>query len=259
MTEAVDHSQAVDQSQPVLPGNGASDYERYLRTDELLALQKAPAEMAHRDELLFQTVHQSTELWLKLACWEVEGATQLIRERDLGGAVRLLRRATHCLEIIVGHLAMLEHLSPWDYQSIRRTLGHGSGFGSPGFNRVNQVTPLLGEAFEELLRERGLTVVELYQRGEELRDVYLVAEGVLDWDHRLTLWRVHHFKVVRRVIGGTVVGTAGTPVEVLGKLIHKQRFSALWTVRDELTAIAKQSEASGDGYGAPAAERVHVD
>ena len=27
-------------SEPVLPGEGGSDYERYLRTDELLALQK---------------------------------------------------------------------------------------------------------------------------------------------------------------------------------------------------------------------------
>ena len=26
---------------PVLPGRGASDYERYLRTDELLSLQKS--------------------------------------------------------------------------------------------------------------------------------------------------------------------------------------------------------------------------
>ena len=52
---------------PILPGPGASDYERYLRTDELLALQKTPEEMVHRDERLFQTVHQSSELWLKLA------------------------------------------------------------------------------------------------------------------------------------------------------------------------------------------------
>jgi len=31
---------------PILPGPGATDYERYLRTDELLALQKTPAQMA---------------------------------------------------------------------------------------------------------------------------------------------------------------------------------------------------------------------
>jgi len=84
--------------------------------------------------------------------------------------------------------------------------------------------------------------LHFYQRGDEFEELYQVAERLLDLDHRLTLWRVHHFKVVRRVIGGGVVGTAGTPVEVLGKLIHKQRFSPLWMVRDELTEIAKTGE-----------------
>ena len=51
-----------DPSTPILPGPGASDYERYLRTDELLALQKEPEERVHRDELLFTTVHQTSEL-----------------------------------------------------------------------------------------------------------------------------------------------------------------------------------------------------
>src|SRR3954467_14929382 len=84
---------------PVLPGPGASDYERYLRTDELLSLQKTPEEMSHRDELLFQTVHQSSELWLKLACFEVETATHHLRDHDPAAALRLLRRAAECLKI----------------------------------------------------------------------------------------------------------------------------------------------------------------
>ena len=67
--------------QPILPGPEASDYERYLRTDELLALQKTPEEMLHRDERLFQTVHQSSELWLKLAVFETEEAIARIGER----------------------------------------------------------------------------------------------------------------------------------------------------------------------------------
>ena len=61
-----------DEFAPVLEGPGSSDYERYLRTEELLSLQKGPGEWAHRDELLFQTVHQASELWLKHACVEVE-------------------------------------------------------------------------------------------------------------------------------------------------------------------------------------------
>ena len=66
---------------PVLPGPGASDYERYLRTDELLALQKPAEERIHRDELLFQTVHQSSELWLKLCLQEVDGGHAAHRRR----------------------------------------------------------------------------------------------------------------------------------------------------------------------------------
>jgi tryptophan 2,3-dioxygenase len=239
------------QAPPILPGKGDSDYERYLRTDELLSLQKTPEEMSHPDELLFQTVHQTSELWLKLACWEVENATKLIKQRRFGAAVGLIRRAVHSMNIVTDNLEMLEHMSPWDYQTIRAGLGHGSGFGSPGFTRVNQVTPALGDAFEAVLKDYSLTHVELYQRWREFPDLYAVAEGLLDWDHKNTLWRVHHFKVVRRVIGGGVVGTAGTPVEVLGKLIHRTRFSALWTVRDELTRIAKEKEARLRGETIP--------
>ena len=65
-------------AKPVLPGAGGSDYERYLRTDDLLALQKTADEWVHRDELLFQSVHQTSEIWLKLAWNEVEEAGRLI-------------------------------------------------------------------------------------------------------------------------------------------------------------------------------------
>jgi hypothetical protein len=38
-----------DLKKPILPGKGNSDYERYLRTDELLALQKSDEELLHKD------------------------------------------------------------------------------------------------------------------------------------------------------------------------------------------------------------------
>ena len=50
-------------------------------------------------------------------------------------------------------------------------------------------------------------------------------------------WRVRHFKVVQRVIGGDVIGTQGTPVEVMGRLIHHSFFPELWDVRNELTRM----------------------
>ena len=78
---------------PVLPGTAATDYERYLRTDELLSLQKTAAEVVHRDEHLFQAVHQSSEFWLKLACLELEAATALVEADKAAAATRLVRRA----------------------------------------------------------------------------------------------------------------------------------------------------------------------
>jgi tryptophan 2,3-dioxygenase len=142
---------ADDDYAPVLPGDAPSDYERYLRTDELLALQKTSAERVHHDELLFQVVHQSSELWLKHAGFEVATATGEIREGDLSAAIRLLRRATLGLRLVTAQLEMLEQMSPWEYQTIRRVLGHGSGFDSPGFRTIAEVSPRLGDAFSSVL------------------------------------------------------------------------------------------------------------
>jgi tryptophan 2,3-dioxygenase len=232
----------ADFSEPILPGKGASDYERYLRTDDLLALQKTPEERVHPDELLFQTVHQSSELWLKLATSEVERATKHVGEGDVPAALRLLHRSSLCLQFITQQLDMLERMSPWEYQTIRRVLGHGSGFDSPGFREVRRVTPPLGEAFEAALKEAGLDVVELYVHGREHEELYQLAEALIEWDERVTTWRIRHYKVVARIIGDQVVGTQGTPVEVLGKMIHHNFFPSLWRARNQLTSLAQEED-----------------
>jgi len=232
----------ADEYAPILEGAGGSDYERYLRTDELLALQKGPDEWVHRDELLFQTVHQSSELWLKHAWVEVEEATRLVEARDVAGALRLLRRANECLAYVTGFLEHLELMSPWEYQEVRRVLGHGSGFDSPGFREIRRVSPPLLDAFNALRRERGLSVLEVYTRGREHEDLYQLAEALTEWDERVGVWRFRHFKVVSRIIGEEVVGTQGTPVELLAGLIKHKMYPELWSVRTELTELAKESD-----------------
>jgi tryptophan 2,3-dioxygenase len=233
-----------DEFAPILRGPGESDYERYLRTDELLALQKTPDEWVHRDELLFQTVHQSSELWLKHAWMEVEEATRLIEARDLAGAIRLLRRACACIAYVEGFLGHLELMSPWEYQEVRRVLGHGSGFDSPGFREIRRVSPALYGAFDAMRRERGLSLLEVYTQGREHEDLYQLAELLTEWDERIGVWRFRHFKVVARIIGEDVIGTQGTPVELLAGLIKNKMYPELWRVRTELTELAKQSDPS---------------
>ena len=231
-----------DFSQPILAGEGASDYERYLRTDELLALQKSSDEQVHRDELLFQTVHQASELWLQLAWTEAEQATRLIEAGELQAAERLLRRSLSCLDYVISQLELLEALSPWEYQAIRKVLGHGSGFDSPGFRQIRRVTPPLGQAFQARLREAGLSLVELYRQGRQQEDLYQLAELLIGWDERISLWRMRHYLVVARVIGDSVVGTQGTPVELLGGLIKQRFYPELWQARNRLTALANEED-----------------
>ncbi len=236
----------TDLSKPVLPGTAATDYERYLRTDELLALQKRDGDVVHHDEHLFQAVHQTSELWLKLACREVDAATRHVAEERAAAAVRLLRRANECMQMLVDQLHMLEHMNPVDYAIVRTALGHGAGFDSPGFRQVHHVSPILGDAFDALLARRGLTLDAVYRASADHDDLYQLAEQLLTWDERNVLWRTHHLKVVERIIGGHVIGTQGTPVEVLSRRIDVRFYQKLWDVRNEIT---RQSPLGSDGHG----------
>jgi tryptophan 2,3-dioxygenase len=234
-------TETEDYSQPLLPGTAGSDYERYLNTEDLLALQKGPDEWVHRDELLFQTVHQSSELWLKLAWNEVQAAAELVESGDLDAALRILPRPVLCLRFVTAQLDMLEQMSPWEYQEIRKVLGHGSGFDSPGFRELRHVLPRLGQAFHGARREAGLSLVDVYVRAREHEQLYRLAEALIELDEWAQTWRIRHYRVVARIIGDAVVGTQGTPVEVLGRLIHKLSYPELWEVRNELTALSKTS------------------
>jgi tryptophan 2,3-dioxygenase len=222
---------------PILPGEGASDYERYLRTDDLLSLQKPPEERVHHDELLFQTVHQSSELWLKLATTEVDEAAAKLEHGELAAAIRLLRRSVLCMQFITEQIEMLNQMSPWEYQQIRVVLGHGSGFDSPGFRRVPKVTQRVWLAFERQVEAAGLELTELYQRGREFEQLYQLGELLTEWDERIWVWRFRHYAIVARALGEETVGTQGTPVQVLGKLIAQRQLPKLWEIRSRLVEL----------------------
>ena len=238
-----------DLRKPILPGKGASDYERYLRTDELLSLQKLPEEFLHKDELTFQVVHQASELLLKGAAWELERTREYIAQSDFANAARLLRRANHILEFPISLLHVLETITPYDYHLIRAGLGHGSGLDSPGFLALLHIGPRLGEAFHEELRKANVTVDEVYRRHGELFGLHDVAERLLDFDERVHLFRFHHLKLAQRIIGGGVVGTMGTPVEVLHQRMEHLFYKELWDVRNQITARASEMlEKGGAGH-----------
>src|SRR5207302_6057213 len=168
-----------DQRTPILPGTARSDYERYLRTEELLALQKQPEEFLHKDELTFQVVHQSSELLMKGAAWELERALTHLDQADFANCARLIRRANMEIDYPISLLHVLETITPYDYHLIRAGLGHGSGLDSPGFLALLHVGPRLGRSFYDRLRRAGLTIDKMYLRHEEFFGLHDVAECLL--------------------------------------------------------------------------------
>lgn len=238
---------------PILPGTAETDYERYLHTDELLALQKSGAERNHPDELLFQVVHQSSELMMKGAIDDLERAMQALAAADLHNSVRLIQRANKMLDHPISLMHMLEMLTPRDYHVIRAGLGHGSGLDSPGFLGLIQLAPRLNDAFNAALDKARITVDDIYRGGfadSKTFGYHQIAEQMLDFDERLQLFRFHHLKLAQRIIGGGVIGTGGMPMDLLRQRQEHIFFKPLWEVRTRITEEinAKRAEqATGHG------------
>src|SRR5207237_8287281 len=137
-----------------------------------------------------------------LAWNEIEEAARLVGEDDIPAALRLLRRANDCFKLVTLALEMLEHMSPWEYTEVRKVLGHGSGFDSPGFKEIRRVGKILGDQFQAARERAGLSLVEVYTRGRELDALYHLADQILELDEPIAVWLVRHFGAVTRTIRG---------------------------------------------------------
>jgi tryptophan 2,3-dioxygenase len=219
-----------------MAGRSLTDYELYIRTEELLALQKPPERLACHDELQFQIVHQVAELWMKLCEHEVCFATERLLAGDPVQATQTLRRV-HAIEaLLIEQLGLLDTMASKEYMTIRDALGRGSGQESPGFRRMLQLPDEIWPSFERLLAARGLALRALYEQPTAWPELYEVAEALLEYDQRLQLWRHRHLLLVCRQIGAGTPSLKGKPSELLAEGMKHRFFPQLWAVRDELFA-----------------------
>jgi len=223
-------------------------YERYLRTDELLALQKPEDERLHPDELTFQVVHQTFELWWKMTVQQLRRAIEQLKSGGYGEAARALRRAVSAQGVIMQAMRQLEFVSPADFLVIRTGLGDGSGADSPGFRAILRAAPDLWDAFEGALAREKTALVALYADPHAHPALYDCAEQLTDFDETFHVFRAAHLKLAQRNLGLQATGTGGTPMEMLARTLGDLLFPSLWEARDALLAqIQAQQAASGHG------------
>jgi tryptophan 2,3-dioxygenase len=127
--------------------NNDMSYGDYLKLDQVLSAQQ-PLSKEH-DEMLFIVIHQSSELWLKLAGHELEKAVQCLRENDFGPAFKVIARVKQIFIQLTQSWNILSTLTPSDYLKFRDDLGRSSGFQSQGYRKLEF---LLGNKNSDMLK-----------------------------------------------------------------------------------------------------------
>jgi tryptophan 2,3-dioxygenase len=220
------------------PGTGDTDYERYIRTQELLSLQKRTDQLANDDELFFQCIHQSMELWMKVAVFELVKITRYLDGDHLARAARHLQRTAAMIDHIGDGLPILETMAQADYHEIRLALGRGSGQDSPGFTTLLEEIPRLWAPFERMLERHNVSeLLRLFKdpHSGDNEAMFQVAQGFIDLDKAFQQFRYVHLQMARREIGLAVKSLKGVPARNLEQGVLKAAFPELWKTIEDLT------------------------
>lgn len=212
-----------------------TDYEKYIRTAELLALQKAPDALSCHDELQFQVVHQAHELYMKLIEHELRFACSLLNDGDPARAITTLKRVATVQRVLLHSVDLLDTMAPTDYMTIRTVLGKGSGQESPGFRAMLRLPgELVWPAVSAFLDGRGVTLRAIYEHPHDNHQLFQLCEGLVDYDQLLQTWRYRHLMLVYRIIGTGTPSLKGKHSDLLAHGMKQRFFPKLWDVRDEL-------------------------
>ncbi len=229
-----------------------TDYEKYIRTEELLSLQKAPEALTCHDELQFQVVHQAHELYMKLIEHELRFAAQLLDSNDLARVVTTLRRVSGVQRVLLHSVDLLDTMAPTDYMTIRLGLGRGSGQESPGFRTMLKIPgEVVWPAMASFLEKAGTSLRQIYESPHKHHQLFQICEGLVDYDQLLQTWRQRHLMLVYRIIGTGTPSLKGKHSDLLAHGMKTRFFPALWDVRDELFGAwtaAQAAKGNEPGY-----------
>ena len=143
--------------------DGRMSYGDYLQLDHILGAQK-PRSTAH-DEMLFIIQHQTSELWMRLALYEIRAARAAIRDDRLPPAFKMLSRVSRIFEQLNSAWDVLRTMTPSEYTKFRDDLGQSSGFQSYQYREIEY---LLGNRNKAMLRPHAHRPEILARLEEEL-------------------------------------------------------------------------------------------
>lgn len=247
-------------------------YGSYLKLDTLLSLQCPRSTPIVPDELLFITVHQVFELWLKLLLFELSHARdEMLVGESYAPRVRL-ERCRVIERTLLEQFDILDSMEAAEFVRFRDALDTASGAQSAQFMEVEFLSglkdfgyaercdwltadehellrrrlsePSLGDAFLTVLREAGFDVSTEHQRlegyltiahaREKHGTLWDLLEAMIAHDQSWLMWRARHALAVERQIGAKR-GTGGsTGGSYLRSRLSLRFYPELWEMRGQL-------------------------
>jgi tryptophan 2,3-dioxygenase len=122
-------------------------YGSYLRVPELLTLQERLSVPPHHDEMLFIVIHQVYELWFKQLLHEVDAALVALNASEVLKVHKIFKRVTTIQRVLVAQIAILETMTPQDFDVFRARLNPASGFQSLQFRELEFLSGLKDERY----------------------------------------------------------------------------------------------------------------
>jgi tryptophan 2,3-dioxygenase len=154
-------------------------YAGYLRLDRLLSAQQplsgTAGEPPRHDEMLFIIQHQTSELWMKLMIHELKAAIRYVQADQLAASFKILARIKLIQKQLFEQWAVLETLTPSEYETFRPVLGQSSGFQSPQYRAIEFLLGNKSATSLEVFRHEAATFAELEAllRAPSLYDEFL--------------------------------------------------------------------------------------
>jgi tryptophan 2,3-dioxygenase len=140
-------------------------YGGYLQLDALLGAQRpvsgADGKPPLHDEMLFIVQHQVAELWMKLMIHELGAAIARVRADELEPSFKILARVKLIQKQLFEQWAVLETLTPSEYEGFRPALGTSSGFQSAQYRAIEFLLGNKNAAILDVFRHDPAAFAEL--------------------------------------------------------------------------------------------------
>jgi tryptophan 2,3-dioxygenase len=173
---------------------------------------------------------------MKLINYTLLDIDDYLQKENTNRVITLFRRVHISLRMMIDQLALLETMSPKEYQEIRLQLGNGSGQESPGFRVTLRMAPNLWASFKtHYLEKHNLTIEKIYNSDYSHGDAYVVAEAMAELDELFQRFRFVHLQLIQRTIGLGSQSLKGRSVELLNEGLRHRFFPELWDIRHEMT------------------------